>query len=87
MTQLAQYGLLFVTGVPHDATSNDACESRHLAELFGELRETFYGRLWDVINVRNSTNIAYTNLNLDLHMDLLYVFPYYQSVTFSQAIQ
>lgn len=71
MTQLIQYGLLFVTGVPNGETSNDTCEARHLAELFGELRETFYGRLWDVINLQNSTNIAYTNLDLGLHMDLL----------------
>ncbi|KAI0340253.1 Clavaminate synthase-like protein [Trametopsis cervina] len=72
MTQLTQYGLLFVTGVPHQETSTETAELRTLAEMFGQLRETFYGKLWDVINVRNSTNIAYTNLNLDLHMDLLY---------------
>jgi gamma-butyrobetaine dioxygenase len=71
MTQLVQYGLLFVTGVPNQKTSTDEAELRKLSAYFGELRETFYGPLWDVINLRNSTNIAYTNLNLDLHMDLL----------------
>lgn len=73
INQLTQYGLLFVTGVPNDQTSDDTCDLRHLANLFGELRTTFYGELWDVKNVRNSRNIAYTNLDLGLHMDLLYV--------------
>ncbi|KAI0088395.1 hypothetical protein BDY19DRAFT_196177 [Irpex rosettiformis] len=72
MTQVVQYGLLFVRGVPNQETSNEACELRKLAGVFGEIRETFYGPLWDVVNLRNSTNIAYTNLFLDLHMDLLY---------------
>jgi len=73
INQLTKYGLLLVTGVPNEQTSNDACELRKLANVFGELRTTFYGELWDVKNVRNSRNIAYTNLDLDLHMDLLYV--------------
>ncbi|EGO01138.1 hypothetical protein SERLA73DRAFT_167275 [Serpula lacrymans var. lacrymans S7.3] len=72
ITQLTQFGLLFVTGVPNHEHDNQTCELRRLANTFGELRETFYGELWDVKNVRNSRNIAYTNLNLDLHMDLLY---------------
>ena len=71
--QLQKYGLLFVRGVSNAETSNETCEARLLAERFSELRETFYGKLWDVINVKNSTNIAYTNLHLGLHMDLLYV--------------
>jgi gamma-butyrobetaine dioxygenase len=75
MTQLTQYGLLFVFGVPNTETSDKTCELRKLANHFGEIRETFYGELFDVKNVRNSTNIAYTNLDLDLHMDLLYVLP------------
>ncbi|KAF8452618.1 Clavaminate synthase-like protein [Boletus edulis BED1] len=72
ISQLTQYGLLFVTGVPNKQTSNDTCELRTLANIFGEVRTTFYGALWDVKNVRNSRNIAYTNLDLGLHMDLLY---------------
>lgn len=47
------------------------CELRKLAETFSNIRETFYGQVWDVVNVRNSRNIAYTNLDLGLHMDLL----------------
>ena len=72
LTQLIQYGLLFVTGVPTDKTSNEECELRALGERFGELRKTFYGETWDVKNIRNSRNIAYTNVDLGLHMDLLY---------------
>lgn len=73
ITQLSQFGLLFVTGVPNIETSNDTCELRALAQYFSEIRNTFYGELWDVKNVRNSKNIAYTNLDLGLHMDLLCV--------------
>jgi gamma-butyrobetaine dioxygenase len=73
ITQLSRYGILFITGVPNKETSNDTCELRRLAEHFGEIRHTFYGQVWDVKNVRNSRNIAYTNLDLGLHMDLLYV--------------
>ncbi|KAF5325274.1 hypothetical protein D9619_009845 [Psilocybe cf. subviscida] len=72
MTHLAQYGLLFVRGVPHRETSDKRCELRVLAERFGEIRPTFYGLLWDVVNLRESRNIAYTNLDLGMHMDLLY---------------
>jgi len=72
ITQLSQFGLLFVTDVPNIETSSQACEVRKLAQLFGEIRDTFYGELWDVKNIRNSKNIALTNLDLGLHMDLLY---------------
>lgn len=73
MTRILKYGILFVAGVPNIETSHEKCELRALAELFGELRSTFYGPLWDVVNIHNSRNIAYTNLDLGLHMDLLYV--------------
>lgn len=69
--QLSNYGILFVTGVPNQETADNTCELRTLAGHFGEIRETFYGVLFDVKNVKNSINIAYTNLNLGLHMDLL----------------
>ncbi|KAL7284879.1 hypothetical protein ACG7TL_002193 [Trametes sanguinea] len=72
ITQLTRYGLLFVTSVPNEKTSNNDCELRKLAERFGELRTTFYGETWDVKNIKNSRNIAYTNIDLGLHMDLLY---------------
>ncbi|KAF4612989.1 hypothetical protein D9613_011018 [Agrocybe pediades] len=72
ITQLAKYGLIFVTGVPNRETESGRCELGVLARRFGEIRETFYGVLWDVVNLKDSRNIAYTNLDLGLHMDLLY---------------
>ena len=71
MEQLLKYGLLFIRGVPNEDTSHEHCELKILAEKFGELRMTFYGLVWDVVNLKDSKNIAYTNLDLGLHMDLL----------------
>jgi len=75
ITQLERDGLVFIQNVPNAETSNETCELRRVAEAFGEIRHTFYGPLWDVKNVKNSRNIAYTNLDLGLHMDLLSVSP------------
>jgi len=73
LEQLAQYGIVFVSDVPHKETSDARCELPRLAQLFGEIRETFYGRVWDVQSRgEESRNIAYTNLDLGLHMDLEY---------------
>jgi hypothetical protein len=69
--QLVRYGLLFVTGMPNQETGDERCELRKVGETFGELRSTFYGMVWDVANKKESKNIAYTNLDLGLHMDLL----------------
>jgi gamma-butyrobetaine dioxygenase len=71
ITQITKYGLIFVRNVPNRETSNETCELSRLAKIFGDIRPTFYGPMWDVQNVRNSKNIAYTNLDLGLHMDLL----------------
>ena len=77
MQHLIRFGLIFIRGVPNVHTDDASCELQRLATIFGEIRETFYGRVWDVRSVKNSKNIAYTDLNLDLHMDLLYVlFPF-----------
>ncbi|QRV85066.1 gamma-butyrobetaine dioxygenase [Ceratobasidium sp. AG-Ba] len=74
--QLLRYGLLIVRGLPHETTTRGPEVSVGVAQLantIGIIRETLYGRFWDVVIHRDSTNIAYTNLNLDLHMDLLYM--------------
>ena len=73
ITQLQRTGLLFVRGVPHADTSDAGCELRRLIAHFAELRETFYGATWDVRDVVDSRNIAYTSLYLGLHMDLQYL--------------
>jgi gamma-butyrobetaine dioxygenase len=79
--QLKQYGLLFVCGVPNEHASDEHCELRTLASLFGQIRHTFYGQVWDVKAIKDSKNIAYTDLNLGMHMDLLYV-----NITFFRTI-
>jgi hypothetical protein len=38
-------------------------------ELFGCVRETNYGRLFDVVSVENPSNLAYTGLALGSHTD------------------
>lgn len=43
-----------------------------LAELIAPVQETIYGRVFDVKVDRNPINIAYSNVPLGLHMDLMY---------------
>lgn len=71
LTQLIKHGIIFVRGIPNEVMDDRNCELRRLATTFGRIRNTIYGEVWDVKNIKNSTNIAYTNLNLGLHMDLL----------------
>lgn len=65
---LKRYGLVLITGVP---SQEDAVET--IARKVGHLRETFYGRTWDVKSVPQAKNVAYTNQSLGFHMDLLYM--------------
>lgn len=67
--QLVQYGLMFISEIPSSAGEN-AVEG--IAERIGNLKTTFYGKTWDVKSIADSKNIAYTSLDLGLHMDLLY---------------
>lgn len=55
--------------VSEESHNFDAADKRKL----GEIRHTFYGSLWNVRSLGSSSrNIAYTNLDLGLHMDLCY---------------
>jgi gamma-butyrobetaine dioxygenase len=73
VSRLTSYGILFISGVPSKNTSDEAAELPKLAERFGRIRDTFYGRTWDVMSRgTDSRNVAYTDLNLGLHIDLLY---------------
>lgn len=46
ITQLTQYGLLFLKDVPNSETGNVNCEARKLAERFGgQIRNTMYGEV------------------------------------------
>lgn len=76
LTATLRDGFAFVRDVPTEPTGSapgpDAAYLRALAERIGVIRHTFYGTLWDVRSIASSHNIAYTNVDLGLHMDLLY---------------
>jgi gamma-butyrobetaine hydroxylase len=59
-----RHGVAILSGVPREPGS--VCR---VAELFGYVRETNYGRLFDVRAEVNPTNLAYTNLGLQAHTD------------------
>jgi len=67
LTHLKHYGLLFIRNVPESEES-----VVDLASRIGNLKDTLYGRTWDVRSKRKAENIAYTPHFLGLHMDLLY---------------
>jgi hypothetical protein len=69
--QLHKYGIVVIKGVPTEKTDNEDCSLREVMALIGEIRNTFYGETWNVRNVPNSKNVAYTDVNLGLHADLL----------------
>lgn len=71
LEQLQVYGLAIVQGVPTEPTNDETCHLRAVANWIGEIRNTFYGETWDVKSVKDSKNVAYTSLDLGLHMDLL----------------
>ncbi|KAI5808100.1 hypothetical protein DFH27DRAFT_465520, partial [Peziza echinospora] len=71
LEQLATYGLVFLKDVPSQLPLHSNIIST-IAQRIGTLKTTFYGETWDVKSLPNSKNIAYTPLNLGLHMDLLY---------------
>jgi gamma-butyrobetaine dioxygenase len=64
LAAVRRYGFAVLTGV--------ACRSGALADvvgLFGYIRETNYGRWFDVRAEVNPTNLAYTSLGLQAHTD------------------
>jgi gamma-butyrobetaine dioxygenase len=67
LTHLNRYGLLFLKNVPDSEAS-----VINLASRIGVLKDTLYGRTWDVRSKPKAENIAYTPQFLGLHMDLLY---------------
>jgi gamma-butyrobetaine dioxygenase len=71
LAQAQVYGLVIVSGVPTERTSDRDCELRAFMSRIGEIRNTFYGETWNVKSVENSKNVAYTSQDLGLHMDLL----------------
>ncbi|TVY48350.1 Gamma-butyrobetaine dioxygenase [Lachnellula occidentalis] len=65
---LLRQGLLIIRGVPESEKSVE-----DIALRIGSIRDSFYGRTWDVKSVPNAKNVAYTAQFLGLHMDLLYM--------------
>ena len=59
-----ELGFAILTGGPTEPGT-----VTRVAELFGFVRETNYGRLFDVRTVVNPTNLAYTGLGLGAHSD------------------
>lgn len=65
---LLSQGLLIIRGVPESENSVE-----DIALRIGPIRDSFYGRTWDVKSVPDAKNVAYTAKFLGLHMDLLYM--------------
>ena len=68
LEMLQRYGLLLVRGVPKSETAVE-----EIANRIGNLRDSLYGRTWDVRPIPEAKNVAYTSQHLGLHMDLLYM--------------
>ncbi|KAI5212461.1 Clavaminate synthase-like protein [Aureobasidium subglaciale] len=68
LRQLHTHGLVFIKNVPEAESSVIETANR-----IGPLKNTFYGDTWDVRSVSNAKNVAYTDVHLGFHMDLLYM--------------
>ena len=64
LAAVRRYGVAMLTEVPRE--SGSLCD---VAGLFGFVRETNYGRWFDVRAEVNPSNLAYTNLGLQAHTD------------------
>lgn len=70
LSALIEDGIVFLEGVPTELKEGHATTLKEVVERIGSIRRTWYGDLWDVKAEKGSRNIAYTNLDLGLHMDL-----------------
>ncbi|KAK7432417.1 hypothetical protein QQZ08_000979 [Neonectria magnoliae] len=68
LLDLSNLGLVFLKNVPADAASILAITTR-----IANVKETFYGRTFDVRAKPDAENVAYTSGYLGLHQDLLYL--------------
>ncbi|CAD0114896.1 unnamed protein product [Aureobasidium uvarum] len=68
LEQLQMFGLVFIKNLPEAESSVIQTANR-----IGPLKNTFYGETWDVRSVSNAKNVAYTDVHLGFHMDLLYM--------------
>ncbi|RKP12399.1 hypothetical protein BJ684DRAFT_11528 [Piptocephalis cylindrospora] len=67
LSLLTERGVCFLDGIPGEERAIEG-----IAERIGPIRDTFYGKTWDVRADPKAANIAYTSLDLGLHMDLMY---------------
>ena len=73
LQMLHTHGLVFICNVPDTLDTDSSRSITTIAERIGTMRDTFYGRTWDVRSVPNAKNVAYTHQYLGLHMDLCYM--------------
>ena len=64
---IAEVGVVLLRSVPTDATM-----VRLVAELIAPIQRTIYGEMWDVLSYPEPINVAYSDVELDFHMDLSY---------------
>jgi gamma-butyrobetaine dioxygenase len=67
MAGLRDYGLAFLHDVPTESGT-----VLDVAALFGEVRSTSWGRMFDVVSMADANSLAYTNLPLVTHTDEAY---------------
>lgn len=72
LVNMRKFGISFITDFPDHQTSSESLVKK-VAERIGPIRRTFYGETFDVVNKPDAENIAYTNVALPLHQDLLYL--------------
>lgn len=67
---VCRFGIVYLKNVPQDEDAVVRITTR-----MANIRETFYGRTFDVRAKPNAENVAYTSGYLGLHQDLLYLEP------------
>lgn len=74
LNSLNRNGIAIVNNIPEGeidpSTQRPWVET--IAQRIGYIKETFYGRSWDVKSVHDAKNVAYTSVYLPVHMDLCY---------------
>jgi gamma-butyrobetaine dioxygenase len=73
LQSLYTHGLVFLKNVPDTIKIDSSISVAAIAERIGPIRQSFYGRTWDVRSVPDAKNVAYTHVFLGLHMDLCYM--------------
>ncbi|XP_076441734.1 gamma-butyrobetaine dioxygenase-like [Babylonia areolata] len=67
LRQINEAGLSLLKGVPTDKSMIEK-----VAEYIGPVQHLIYGQAFDVISTPKPINVAYSNVELDFHMDLVY---------------